>query len=194
MRNKYVLFSKKVHEALIEADYHTVKTISTTEKEQTRSIKRLRLKGYILETNRYKNPDEKGNWVFKYDDTDIWQYHWYSLDPEDPETNEFYRQYPFQKPRDVTGLTGKAKRKAEIHNSIRHGSVRIASPDISITTVDVEYPLTIDKVKEMYEGTAKFYIRLDVGYNKPGFRKTKFRLYKKLITGSNKPIRILKKH
>ena len=79
-----------------------------------------------------------------------------------------------------------------IHNGIIHGRMVTASPDVKITERDIEFPLKDDKVKEMYRSrTIKFYIRLDVGYNKSSIRRTNFHLYKKLASRNTKFPRIL---
>jgi len=192
VKHKFILFSEKIHKALVNEGYHTVKVTNGTSAVQPRNATRRRLKGYIIEVERYKNPDENGNWIYKYDEQEITKLHWYSSDPNDPVTAAFYDQVPCMRPKDTTGLTGKARRAAENHNKGRHGWIE-KSPDVKITDSDVEYPLTNDRVKEMYQGRdVKFYLRINVGYNKGSYRKTNFRLYKRLLSYDTKFLRLLR--
>lgn len=185
---KFILFSEKVHDIYIAEGYHYVlnKGLNTAMKSRKRGIK-----GYLLEVDRYKAYDENGKWVYKYDWPYINKLHWYSSDPNDPKTMEYYERNPSQRPKDTIGLTGKAKKAAKSFNKIKRGWIEEISSDIQITEADVEYPLKHEKVKEMcHSRTIKFYIRLDVGYSKGRFSKTGIRLCERLVSSNTKLPRI----
>ena len=153
---------------------------------------RKRINGYIIETECYKNKDENGKWVYSYDDLEIKKTHWYSTDPNDPVTAKLYSQYPYLKPKDTSGLSRRAAIRKS--NGGRLGWIERSPDGVMITNFDIEFPLTSNKVKEMYEDKrVKFYLRFNVGYNKGNYRKTNFILYKKLLAASYKLIRIARR-